>query len=815
VIFSREPTETCVSLHLISHFLVDTGKMMTVMDIETGRILSSSNSCRGTPREAAWEITKSNPRTSLQVLDDHDGPSPEEESSLMEINVQSLLKEIDAKNGVAQFDLEISFEFRNLTYTVPNTRRTLFCALPKFANCAHPGDSSSTSRHVKLPASPSVTLLQNLSGKARDGEILAVMGPSGSGKSTLIDALAQRISREKLSGSITLNGQEVDGHQLRNISAYVMQDDLLFPMLTVQETLTFSASVRLPACHTKAAKRARVSTLLRQLGLEKVADTIIGDEGCRGISGGERRRVSIGVDIVHGPLLLFLDEPTSGLDSSSAYMVVKTMKHIADMGSIVIMSVHQPSDRILGLIQNLMFLANGQMIYMGHPKDLTDYFTKFNHGYPIPSAHGNAAEFALDLIQVLNCMPGGIKPLVDRFKSIRASAHEHSSSATTADQRRPCDLSTSSKAVLHPAIPTGISGAIAASIAKGRLMSTSGYVEHCNDSATLILKFANSRWHEIGVLIWRCIANIRRTPELFYTRLGTVIGSGLLLSTIFWQLDHSPKGLQERLGFFAFAMSFTYYSCVDTLPIFLQERFIFMRETSHNAYRKSSYVLANAIVYIPFLGVLSLAFAVTTFWGVGLSGGVHGFLFFFLIIWASFWSGNSFATFLSAIIPNVILGYTVVVAVLAYFLLLSGFFRSRDRIPDYWLWFHYMSLIKYPYEAVVRNELMNSSLAGDNAAAACYETAGEIFSATPLSLLLSQPKIVTVLEYLRQNYMSGTAYQNLNTSTCMIDGAAVLQNQSITQLGKWSCLGITVAFGALYRLLFYVALIISAKNSRR
>jgi hypothetical protein len=126
-----------------------------------------------------------------------------------------------------------------------------------------------------------------------------------------------------------------------------------------------------------------------------------------------------------------------------------------------------------------------------------------------------------------------------------------------------------------------------------------------------------------------------------------------------------------------------------------------------------------------------------------------------------------------------------------------------------------MSLIKYPYEAVVRNELMNSSLASDTAAAACYETAGEIFSATPLGLILSQPKIVTVLEYLRQNYMSGTAYQNLNTSTCMIDGAAVLQNQSITQLGKWSCLGITVAFGALYRLLFYVALIISAKNSRR
>lgn len=607
----------------------------------------------------------------------------------------------------AQVNLDIWLEFRDLTYTVICKKKFEWDSLKWLCPCFSRLGDEDEENPARRQESVTRTLLQGISGKAKDGEILAVMGPSGSGKSTLIDALAQRIERKSLKGSITLNGQEVDPDLLRNISAYVMQDDLLFPMLTVKETLMFAANVRLPASHGKEAKVERVDCLIRQLGLGKVADTIIGDESHRGVSGGERRRVSIGIDIVHGPLLLFLDEPTSGLDSSSAFMVVETLKHIAEMGSIVIFSVHQPSDRILGLIDNLLILANGQMIYMGHPRELTAYFTAFNHGYPIPSSHGNAAEFAIDLIQILNSMPEGIRPLVSRYKVTSAYMNLRAIESSAGMQVKP-----------HPATPTGVAGAIAASICKGRLMATSGYVEHCNDSTTLVLKFANTRSEEIKFLTWRCITNIRRTPELFYTRLGTVTVSGILLATIFWQLDHTPKGLQERLGFFTFAMTFSYYSCVDTLPIFLQERYIFIRETAHNAYRKSSYVLANSLIYIPFLGLLSFAFAVTTFWAVGLAGGFSGFCFFFLIIWASFWAGNSFATFLSAIIPNVILGYTIVVAVLAYFLLLSGFFRTRDRIPNYWIWFHYISLIKYPYEAVVRNELMRSS------AITCYETAG-------------------------------------------------------------------------------------------
>jgi ABC-type glutathione transport system ATPase component len=126
------------------------------------------------------------------------------------------------------------------------------------------------------------TLLDGISGEARDGELLAVMGASGSGKSTLLDALAGRIPRDSLRGGATLNGEPLHGRRLRAISAYVMQDDLLYPMLTVRETLLFAAEFRLPRSLPADRKRARVDALVDQLGLARAADTIIGDEGHRG-----------------------------------------------------------------------------------------------------------------------------------------------------------------------------------------------------------------------------------------------------------------------------------------------------------------------------------------------------------------------------------------------------------------------------------------------------------------------------------------------------------------------------------------------------
>uniref|UniRef100_A0ACD5ZNV9 Uncharacterized protein n=1 Tax=Avena sativa TaxID=4498 RepID=A0ACD5ZNV9_AVESA len=659
--------------------------------------------------------------------------------------------------------------FTDLSYSVRKRQDGLRGCLPSRA-------SNRLASTDTLPANMK-RLLDGVSGEAREGELFAVMGASGSGKSTLVDALAGRVARGSLGGAVTLNGEPLHGRRLRAISAYVMQDDLLYPMLTVRETLLFAAEFRLSRALSPAAKRERVDRLIHQLGLTNAADTVIGDEGHRGVSGGERRRVSIGTDIIHDPILLFLDEPTSGLDSASAFMVVQVLRTIARSGSVVVMTIHQPSSRILGILGRLLLLSRGRTVYAGTPAGLKPFFSEY--GTPIPD-NENPAEFALDTIRELEgSKPDGSKPLAV------FNAGWQATQKLITDGNKP------------PPSPLTLEMAIAESVSRGKLVAGSG----TGTAATSVPTYANPLAVEVCVLIKRAFTNTRRMPELFGLRLGTIMVTGVILATIFLRLDDTPKGVQERLGFFAMGMSTMFYVCADALPVFVQERHIYLRETAHNAYRRISYVLANAVVSFPPLVVLALAFAATTFFAVGLSGGASSFLFFSLIILASLWAGSGFVTFLSAVVPHVMLGYTVVVAILAYFLLFSGFFINRDRIPDYWIWFHYMSLVKYPYQAVLQNEFSDASR--------CFARGVEMFDGTPVG---GMPEAIK-MKVLKA--IGDTLGANMTATTCVVTGADVLKQQAVTDLGKWMCLLVTAGFGFFFRALFYVVLLVGSKNKRK
>ncbi|KAL6865191.1 hypothetical protein ACP4OV_016342 [Aristida adscensionis] len=689
----------------------------------------------------------------------------------------AVVVDIDDAAAAAAADGELSppapvpyvLSFADLRYSVKKGGG-LGCLTSTGATPANGGGSGNTK-----------TLLDGVSGEAREGELFAVMGASGSGKSTLLDALAGRIARESLHGGdvepVTLNGEPFHGRRLRAISAYVMQDDLLFPMLTVRETLRFAAELRLPRALPPEKKRARVDALVDQLGLARAADTVIGDEGHRGVSGGERRRVSIGTDIVHDPIVLFLDEPTSGLDSASAFMVVQVLRRVAQSGSVVTMTIHQPSARILGILDRLLLLSRGRTVYSGTPAGLKPFFSDF--GAPIPD-NENPAEFALDTIREMERQHDDGATALAIFNAKRSKLSSEKNAKKLASTMR-LDL------------------AIAKSVSMGKLVAGSG---GSGGAATgpAVPTFANPPWTEVWVLIKRSFTNTRRMPELFAMRLGTIMVTGVILATIFWRLDDTPKGIQERLGFFAMAMSTMFYVCADALPVFVQERHIYLRETAHNAYRRISYVLANAVVAFPPLVLLSLAFAVITFWAVGLAGGGASFLFFFIMILASLWAGSGFVTFLSAVVPHVMLGYTVVVAILAYFLLFSGFFITSDRIPDYWMWFHYISLVKYPYQAVLQNEF--------GGVARCFSRGIELFDGTPIGRMPEAVKLKVL------DAISSTLGANMTASTCVTTGADVLAQQAVTDIGKWMCLLVTVAWGFLFRGLFYVVLLVGGKNKR-
>uniref|UniRef100_A0A1J3HN38 ABC transporter G family member 19 n=1 Tax=Noccaea caerulescens TaxID=107243 RepID=A0A1J3HN38_NOCCA len=622
------------------------------------------------------------------------------------------------------------------------------------------------------------TLLDDISGEACDGDVLAVLGASGAGKSTLIDALAGRVAEGSLRGSVTLNGEKVlQSRLLKVISAYVMQDDLLFPMLTVKETLMFASEFRLPRSLPKSKKMERVEALIEQLGLRSAADTLIGDEGHRGVSGGERRRVSIGIDIIHDPIVLFLDEPTSGLDSSNAFMVVQVLKRIAQSGSIVIMSIHQPSTRIIDLLDRLIILSRGKSVFNGSPASLPSFFSDF--GRPIPEKE-NITEFALDVIRELEGSSQGTKELVDFNEEWQQNQTPRATPQTT------------------PYQALSLKEAIDASVSRGKLVSGSSGANLM--SMETVSSYANPSLFETFILARRYMKNWIRMPELVGTRIATVMVTGFLLATVYWKLDHTPRGAQERLTLFAFVVPTMFYCCLDNVPVFIQERYIFLRETTHNAYRTSSYVISHSLVNLPQLIAPSIVFGSITFWTVGLSGGLNGFVFYCLIIYASFWSGSGVVTFVSGLVPNIMISYMVAISYMAYCLLLSGFYVNRDRLPIYWLWFHYISVFKYPYEAVLINEFDDSSR--------CFVKGVQVFDGTLLGGVSDSGK-VKLLETL------GTSLRaNITESTCLRTGADFLAQQGITQMGKWECLWITFFFGLFFRIMFYFALLFGSKNKR-
>nr|GMD73736.1 ABC transporter G family member 15-like [Ipomoea batatas] len=229
---------------------------------------------------------------------------------------------------------------------------------------------------------PTKKLLHGLSGYAQPGRIMSIMGPSGSGKSTLLDSLAGRLSSNVvMTGNILLNGKK---RRLDyGVVAYVAQEDVLLGTLTPRETITYSAKLRLPTTLTDDEIKQIVEGTIMEMGLLDCADRLVGNWQMRGISGGEKKRLSIALEILVRPHILFLDEPTSGLDSAAAFFVVHALKNISSDGRIVVSSIHQPSSEVFALFDDLYLLSGGETVYFGEAQMAKEFFAEA--GFPCPS----------------------------------------------------------------------------------------------------------------------------------------------------------------------------------------------------------------------------------------------------------------------------------------------------------------------------------------------------------------------------------------------------------------------------------------------
>ncbi|KAL5989164.1 ATP-binding cassette sub- G member 8 [Asimina triloba] len=513
------------------------------------------------------------------------------------------------------------------------------------------------------PDSPTSYILRDVSLVARPGQILAIVGPSGAGKSTLLDILAARTSPSQ--GFLLLNSTPLHPPSFRKLAAYVPQHDASLPLLTVLETFTFAARLLLPHSSSSSSSSSNlvsslVSSLLSDLRLSHLAHTRL----AYGLSGGERRRVSIGLSLLHDPAVLLLDEPTSGLDSASAFNVMHALRTIAaSRHRTVILSIHQPSFKILSTIDSILLLSKGTVVHHGTLSSLDAFL--HSHGFTVPPQL-NALEYAMEILSQLHQKNTTVNPQPD-------SDHDHQEEYPSPV---PADLPSDSDDDDH----------------------------HHRHHQRLKLSYPSSRLHEILTLYNRFWKIVYRTRQLLLTNTLEALVVGIVLGTIYINVGFDRQGIEKRFGLFAFTLTFLLSSMTETLPIFVNERPILLRETTSGIYRLSSHLIANTLVFVPYLLAIALTYSISVYFLVGLCSSWQAFAYFVLVIWMVVLVANSLVLLLSSIAPNYIAGSSLVTIFLACFFLFSGYFISKDSMPKYWLFMHYLSMYKYALDALLINE---------------------------------------------------------------------------------------------------------------
>lgn len=478
-------------------------------------------------------------------------------------------------DDVAPVDVQI----RDLSITVDTSPSVLepatYPSLVKNALRARTAASSKPdpSSHIK-------PLLTSVSASLQPGTLTAILGGSGSGKTTLLNTVSSRMSSSRLSqtGSILFDNQP-SIHQVR--SAYVTQADILLPTLTARETLQYSADLRLPPPCTAEDRARLVDEIIMELGLKEAAGTRVGTSLHRGLSGGEKRRVSLGVQMLANPSVLFLDEPTTGLDASSAFHLVRTLKNLAAKGRTVVVTIHQPRSEIWGLFDNLILLSRGSPVYSGAMSECLPWFETL--GLPMPP-FVNPAEFVVDLAAVDSRSPELEAESMARVERLRRAWAKES-----AARFRPL-------------------AAAAAATNNGRGLFTTRN------------RHGISFTRQLLVMTSRTFKTTYRDPMGMAAAIIQAIIMGLCTGYIFYDLGRDQAGIRSRQGFmYATAglegylfLIFEVYRLTMDLPVF-------DREHSEGCATALPFLLSRRLARLATEDLpVPILFSVTSYWIAGL-----------------------------------------------------------------------------------------------------------------------------------------------------------------------------------------------------
>lgn len=496
-------------------------------------------------------------------------------------------------------------------------------------------------------------LLDNVSGQVRSG-FTAIMGPSGAGKSTLLNALACRMDKGAvLEGKARINGHAYSLSVLKRIASYVMQDDILSAHYTVEETLIYAAKLRLP-CDTSAEERAdRIEEAIEACKLVNCRHTLVGSPLRKGISGGERKRLCVAMELLTRPRLIFLDEPTSGLDSTTALSLCTLLRDLADTRRCTILcTIHQPSAKIFALFSGLFLLQGGKVVFQGPPSSAVTFFAKA--GFPCPPLT-NPADHVMDVISPAN---------------VRADARDASFSLVLQLQEPP---------IIE--FPEG-------------------------NEVELKLRERMPWSRQYAILVSRCWKEQQRRWRTVVIQLMQSVGMAALIGGVFFQIGTTQSSLAKRLPVLFFCtINQGMFGSLAVVNSFPAERVLTLRERAAGMYYVSAYFLAKttaeALVYI----ISPLLFSVVAYWMIGLQLVFTKFLIFTAFMVLCQQAAVSLAQAVSAVCRDVDTSVVVLPMFLEISRLFGGFFLAPALQKKWMIILDYLSYVRYSYMGIALNEL--------------------------------------------------------------------------------------------------------------
>ncbi|NXE16371.1 ABCG2 protein, partial [Lophotis ruficrista] len=515
-------------------------------------------------------------------------------------------------------------------------------------------------------------ILHNVYGIMKPG-LNAILGPTGSGKSSLLDVLAARKDPAGLSGEVLIDGIPQPPN-FKCISGYVVQDDVVMGTMTVRENLHFSAALRLPSSITVKEKEERVTQIISELGLNKVADAKVGTELIRGVSGGERKRTNIGMELITEPPVLFLDEPTTGLDASTANAVLILLKKLSRRGRTIIFSIHQPRYSIFKLFDSLTLLALGKVLYHGPAKQALEYFSSI--GYEC-EPFNNPADFFLDIIN-------------GDSTAVAASKEDH----------RPVDTGTEDNVdssvvdVLHQKyLNSSLYQSTKEALAKVELQQ--GSKQRVSKQGHEIT-YANGFLTQLYWVSKRSLKNLIRSPQASVAQLAVTIILALVVGAIFFGVKLDRSGIQNRVGSLFFITTNQCFSSVSSIELFIRDKKLFVHQYTSGYYRVSAYFLALMIGdLLPMRTAPVIIFSCISYWMIGYQAIAGRFFFFMLTLVLVSYTATAMSLAISAGMDVVAVANLLITICFVLMLIFSGLLVNLPSIMAWLNWLKYFSIPRY------------------------------------------------------------------------------------------------------------------------